>query len=150
MLHKAIKKVADDIEKLALNTAISALHVATRDLAQLGCTSRAVLSPLAQLMAPFAPHLAEEIWSKGLGHIGGISYAAWPAHEDRYADDVLIKMGVQIMGKTRGEIEIAPDADEETAVAAALASESVHRYIEGKSVVKVIYKAGRILNLIVK
>ena len=150
ILHKAIKKVSEDIEKLALNTAISALHVATRDLAQAKTTSRPVLEAFAQLLQPFAPHLAEEIWAKGLGHEGGISYAAWPQHKDEYAIDDVIKMGVQVLGKTRGEIEIPKDADEATAVAAAKAQESVAKYLDGKNLVRVIYKPGRILNLIVK
>lgn len=150
ILHKAIKKVSEDIEKLALNTAISALHVATRDLAQAKTTSRPVLEAFAQLVQPFAPHIAEEIWAKGLGHEGGISYAEWPKHDDKYAIDDVIKMGVQVLGKTRGEIEIPKDADEATAVAAAKAQESVAKYLDGKNLVRVIYKPGRILNLIVK
>ncbi|MCB9653765.1 MAG: leucine--tRNA ligase [Deltaproteobacteria bacterium] len=150
ILHKAIKKVSEDIEKLALNTAISALHVATRDLAQVGATSRAVLEPLIQLVAPFAPHIAEEIWTRALGHADGLSFAAWPVHDEALACDETIKMGVQILGKTRGEIEIAPDADETTAVETAKANPNVARYLEGKAIVRVVYKAGRILNFIVK
>jgi leucyl-tRNA synthetase len=149
VLHKAIKKVSTDIEKLALNTAVSALHVASNELRRLGTTSRRVLAPLCQLIQPFAPHLAEEIWRKGIGEEGGISYVPWPSWDDRYAEDDLIAIGVQIMGKTRGEIRIAPDADEATAVAAAKASDAA-RHLEGKTITKVIYKAGKILNLIVK
>jgi leucyl-tRNA synthetase len=150
VVHKAIAKVSDDIEKLALNTAISALHIATRDLAQLGTTSRAVLAPLCQLIQPFAPHLAEELWAKGLGQSGGITYAKWPEADPRYAKDDVIKMGVQVGGKTRGEIELPVDADEATAMAVATADEAIQRHLEGKSVVKVIYKVGRILNIIVR
>lgn len=150
VVHKAIAKVSEDIEKLALNTAISALHVAVRDLAQLQARSRQVLEPLVQLVAPFAPHIAEEIWARGLGKQGGISYAPWPQADARWAADETIKMGVQVGGKTRGEIELVPDADEATAVAAAKASPDVARHLEGKTIVKVIYKVGRILNFIVK
>jgi leucyl-tRNA synthetase len=149
VLHKAIKKVSTDIEKLALNTAISALHVASNELRRLETTSRKVLAPMCQLIQPFAPHLAEEIWAKGLGMEGGISYVPWPAWDDRYAEDDTVAIGVQIMGKTRGEIRIAVDADEATAVEAAKASEAA-RHLEGKTITKVIYKAGKILNLIVK
>ncbi|MCK6550938.1 leucine--tRNA ligase [Myxococcota bacterium] len=150
VLHKAVKKVSEDIEKLALNTAISALHVAVRDLTQLATTSRTVLEPLIQLLAPFAPHIAEEIWAKGLGHTDGISFAAWPSWDERWAKDDLIAMGVQVLGKTRGEIMLAPDADEATAVELAKASPDVARHLEGKTITRVIYKAGKILNLIVK
>jgi leucyl-tRNA synthetase len=150
VIHKTVKKVTEDIEKLHLNTAISALHVATRDLTQLGARSRKVLEPLAQLIQPFAPHIAEEIWAKGLGHRDGISYAPWPKWDERYAKDDLIRMGVQVTGKTRGEIELAPDADEATALALAKASPDVRRHIEGKTITKVIYKPGKILNIVVK
>ena len=149
-VHKAIDKVSQDIEKLALNTAISALHVATRDIAQAQCTARAVLEPMCQLVQPFAPHVAEEIWAQGLGHEGGISRVRWPAADPALLEDDTIKMGVQVLGKTRGEIEIAPDADEATAVAAAQANPNVAKYLEGKKLVRVIYKAGKILNLIAK
>jgi leucyl-tRNA synthetase len=150
VIHKAIKKVTEDIEKLHLNTAISALHVATRDLTQLSTRSRTVLESLAQLIQPFAPHIAEEVWSKALGREGGISFVPWPEHEDRYAQDDMIAMGVQVLGRTRGEILIPPDADEATALAAAKDSPHVMRHIEGKTIVRVIYKPGKILNIIVK
>ncbi len=150
VLHKAIEKVSADIESLSLNTAISAMHVAVKELLALGESSRKVLEPLAQIVQPFAPHFAEEIWKKGLGHQEGISYVAWPEADEKYTRDDTIKMGVQVMGKTRGEIEIAPDADEETAVTAAKACPTVAKHLEGKNLVRVIYKPGRILNLIAK
>jgi leucyl-tRNA synthetase len=153
IIHKAIKKVTRDIESLDLNTAISALHVATRDLTALNTRSRAVLEPLAQLIAPFAPHFAEEAWTRGLGHPAtpqGISYVPWPAWDDRYAVDDTVTIGVQVNGKTQGTIQLAPDADEATAVESAKQAVGVQRHLEGKSITKVIYKAGRILNLIVK
>jgi leucyl-tRNA synthetase len=153
VIHKAIQKVTRDIESLDLNTAISALHVAVRDLTQLTTRSRAVLGPLAQLIAPFAPHIAEELWTRGLGHPatpGGLAYAPWPAWEERYTVDDTVTIGVQVNGKTAGTIDLAVDASEETAVAAARASLPVARQLEGKTVAKVIYKAGRILNLIAR
>jgi leucyl-tRNA synthetase len=148
--HKTIKKVSEDIEGLRLNTAISALHVITRDFLSMEVRSRKLLEPLAQLVQPFAPHIAEEIWRRGLGHEGGISYVAWPLHDEALAKDDTIKMGVQILGKTRAEIELAVDADEATALAVAQANKDVIRYLEGKTITKVVYKAGKILNLIIK
>jgi leucyl-tRNA synthetase len=153
VLHKAVQKVTRDIESLDLNTAVSALHVAVRDLAQLGTRARAVLGPLAQLIAPFAPHIAEELWTRGLGHVatpGGIAYEPWPAWDDRYTVDATVTIGVQVNGKTAGTVELAADATEEFAVAVARASSAVARHLEGKSLAKVIYKPGRILNLIVR
>jgi leucyl-tRNA synthetase len=149
-LHRAIDKVSRDIESLSLNTAISALHVVRGELQHLECRSRAVLEPLAQILAPFAPHIAEELWLRGLGHSEGISYVPWPEADPKYLEAETIRMGVQILGKTRGEVEIKPDADEAEAVKAALNEESIRRYTEGKSIVRVIYRPGRILNLIIK
>jgi leucyl-tRNA synthetase len=153
VIHKAIKKVTDDIESLDLNTAISALHVAVRELTQKGTRARAVLQPLAQIIAPFAPHLAEELWTRGLGHPitpGGIAYEPWPTWDERYTVDDTITIGVQVNGKTTGTVELPVDASEEAAVAAARASRTVARHLEGKTLIRVIYKPGRILNLIVR
>lgn len=150
ILHKAIEKVTEDYDRLALNTAVSAMHIATRDLQQAKTTSRKILEPFAQLVAPLAPHIAEELWSKALGNEGGISFVPWPKHDPQHLVEDTMKMGVQVMGKTRGEIEIPKDADEATAVAAAKACEPVARQLEGKQLVRVIYKPGKILNLIAK
>ena len=150
VLHKTIDKVSSDIENLALNTAISALHIATRDLTQSAATSRDVLEPLCQLVQPFAPHLAEHLWAEALGHGETIARVPWPKADPELLKEDTIRMGVQVLGKTRGEIEIPPDADEEVAVNAAKASPGVAKYLEGKTMVRVIYKAGKILNIIVK
>jgi leucyl-tRNA synthetase len=150
ILHKTIKKVTHDIESLDLNTAISALHIATRDLLETQTRAREILEPLAQLFAPFAPHFAEEVWAHGLGKHDGISFVPWPRHDDALAADDTITIGVQVGGKTYGSIEIARDADEATAVALAQAVPQVQRQLAGKTIVKVIYKAGRIVNLIAK
>lgn len=150
LIHKAIKKVTHDIENLSLNTAVSALHVAVRDLTSMGTTARKVLEPLAQLLSPFAPHFAEEVWARGLGHQGGITFAPWPQHDEKMATDDTVMIGVQVLGKVRGEVEIPREADEVTAVARAKANTAIQRYLEGKEIVKVIYKTGRILNFIIK
>lgn len=150
ILHKAVKKVSTDIESLDLNTAISALHVAARDLTQEKTRSRKILGPLAQIIHPFAPHLAEELWATALSQPKGISFAPWPEHDDRYAVDDEIRMGVQVLGKTRGEILIARDAPEAVALEKAKAEPTVAKYLEGKALARVIYVPGKILNLIVK
>jgi len=153
VVHKAIAKVTQDLEVLSLNTAVSALHVATRDLAQQGGYARVLLEPVAKLLAPFAPHLAEELWTRGLGHTatpGGIAYQPWPEADARYTVDDTVVIGVQVNGKTAGTVSLALDASETVAVEAAHAVPGVMRHLEGKTVTKVIYKAGRILNLIVR
>ncbi len=153
VLHRAIKKVTEDIDAMALNTAVSALHVATRDLGALGTRARSVLEALAQLIAPFAPHFAEEVWARGLGHSledGGITFVPWPGCEERWVADDTVTLGVQVNGKTHGTVVLMPDADEDTAMAAALAVPTIARHIEGRTIVRVIYKAGRILNVVVK
>ena len=150
VIHKVIKKVTQDIEGLAFNTAISALHIATRELTGLSCQSRLVLRWLAQLIAPFAPHLGEELWASGLGNAESISQVEWPAFDDAYAVDEQVTIGVQVLGKTRGQITLPLDADQETAVAAAMAQEGITRHLEGKNLVRIIYLPGRILNLIAK
>ena len=150
ILHKAIKKVGRDIETMSFNTSISVFHVAVRDLTALGTSSRQILEPLVQLMAPFVPHFAEEVWARGLGRKEGISYVPWPAFEEKYATDDTVVIGVQVLGKVRGEIEIRKDADEATAVGKARDNPAVAKYLEGKELVRVVYKAGKILNFIIK
>ncbi|MBI5494187.1 MAG: leucine--tRNA ligase [Deltaproteobacteria bacterium] len=150
IIHKAIKKVGRDIDTLSLNTAISMLHVVVRDFLQLATTSRKCLEPLAQLIAPFAPHFAEEAWGKGLGKGDGITYAPWPKYDEALATDDTVTIGVQVLGKVRGEVTLRRDADEATAVAEARKVSGVARNLEGKQLVKVVYRAGKILNFIVK
>jgi leucyl-tRNA synthetase len=152
-LHKCVKKVTRDIEGLDLNTAVSALHVLTNECRTHDTRARAVLEPFAQLLHPFAPHLAEHLWEKALGHDargGGISYAPWPAWDERYCAEAAVTVGVQVNGKTVATVELPVDANEESAVASARAIPSVDRHLAGKVLVRVIYKQGRILNLVVK
>jgi leucyl-tRNA synthetase len=149
IIHKCIKKVSEDIESLSLNTAISAMHIATRDLSEISATQREVLEPLAQLLAPFAPHFAEEMWSKALGREGGISFAPWPQWDEQYTVDAQVKIAVQVLGKLRGEVLVDKDADEATVLAAAQANVAVQPHIEGKTFKRVVFVKNRLLNLVV-
>lgn len=148
LLHKTIKKVTTDIETFGFNTCISQMMILVNELYRLNIKPKAVLKTLAQLMMPFAPHLSEEIWEK-LGGAGCVSMAAWPEFKPELCVDDVITMGVQVNGKMRGTVELAPDASEADAVSAAQAVGSVQNAIGGKAITKVIYKAGKILNLIV-
>jgi leucyl-tRNA synthetase len=149
LLHKTIKKVTSDIETMSFNTSISQMMILVNEMYRLNVKPRATLKTLSQLMMPFAPHLAEEIWEK-LGGEGLVSLAAWPQFDPALCTDDVITMGVQVNGKMRGTIEIAPDASESVAMEAARAVASVQTALGGKPIDKVIYKAGKILNLIVK
>jgi leucyl-tRNA synthetase len=149
LLHKTIKKVTTDIEAMSFNTSISQMMILVNELYRLNQKPKATLKTLAQLMMPFAPHLAEEIWEK-LGGEGFVSLAPWPKFDPTLCQDDVVTMGVQVNGKMRGTVEIAPDAAEADALKAALAVASVQNALGGKSPDKVIYKAGKILNLIVK
>jgi leucyl-tRNA synthetase len=148
LLHKTIKKVGEDIEALSFNTAISAMMILLNDLYRAGHRPRAILKPLLQILSPFAPHVCEEIWSK-IGETGLIVLSPWPTYDSNLTVDNVVNIGVQVNGKSRGAIEVAKDAPEAEAVALALAVDSIAKAIAGKPVTKVIYKAGRILNLIV-
>jgi leucyl-tRNA synthetase len=149
LLHKTIKKVTEDIEGMSFNTAISAMMILVNELYKADCKNRKVLLSLSQLIMPFAPHFAEEIWAK-LGGKGLISVAPWPEYDNSLVIDELITMGVQVNGKMRGTVKIAPNASEDQAVEAAKQVTAVLTALENKVPDKVIYKAGRILNLIVK
>jgi leucyl-tRNA synthetase len=148
-LAKAIAKVTEDTERFKFNTAISALMVLVRDLEAQERVSRDACQALLSLFAPFAPHLSEHLWSSmgGDGMPASVHQAPWPEAEEIAIDTVVI--GVQVNGKTRGEIAISPGATEKEALAAARAVESISRALEGAKVAKVIYRQGRILNLVI-
>jgi leucyl-tRNA synthetase len=149
LLHKTIKKVGEDLETLSFNTAISAMMILVNELYTLNLRPRALLRTLSQLLAPFAPHIAEELWTK-LGGTGFVSLAPWPNFDPALVQDDTITMAVQVSGKTRGTIEIAVDAAEDAAMTKAREVNAVKNAIAGKTVAKVIYKPGKILNIIVK
>ncbi|MES2962966.1 MAG: leucine--tRNA ligase [Bdellovibrionota bacterium] len=148
LLHKTIKKVGDDIESLSHNTAISAMMILLNEVYKSGSHSRKVLKPFVQILSPFAPHVCEELWAN-MGEKGLVVSAPWPIFDSNLTVDNVVNIGVQVNGKSRGAIEVAKDAPEADAVAEAMKLESVRNAVGGKPFAKVIYKAGRILNLIV-
>ncbi len=149
LLHKTIKKVGEDFENMSFNTSISAMMILLNEIYSLNVRSGAVLRPLTQLLAPLAPHISEELWSR-LGGKGFVALAPWPAFDAALVQDDVASIGVQVNGKTRGTIEIALNASEEDALSLAHGQNAVKNAIEGKTVAKVIYKPGKILNIIVK
>ena len=148
-LHKLIKKVTEDIEVFSYNTSIPAFMIATNELSQLKCTKRAILEPMVILIAPFAPHIAEELWEQ-LGHTTSVCDAQWPAFEEKYLVEDTVKMMVAFNGKTRFSIDFPADADNATIEAAARAHELTPKYLEGKSIIKVIIVPKRMINIVMK
>lgn len=146
LLHKTMKKVAADIVAHKFNTAISAMMIFVNEAEKQGIEAADYKLFLCTL-APFAPHLTEEIWH-GLGHTTSIHLESYPTADDALAADDVVTIGVQINGKMRGSITIAPDTPEALAVSTALATPELQKYLEGKQPTKVIYVQGRILNLI--
>ena len=149
LVHKTIKKVTDDIENMSFNTSISQMMILVNELYKTDCKSKKVLKPLCQLLQPFAPHLAEELW-QAMSAKDLIVTADWPKYDPALCVDDTVTMGVQVNGKMRGTIELNIDADEKTAVAEALKLSAVSVAMNGQAPAKVIYKAGKILNIIVK
>ena len=148
-LHKLIKKVSQDIEVFSYNTSISAFMICVNELSQLKCKNRDVMRTLAVLIAPFAPHIAEELWEM-LGGEGSVCDAQWPAWNEEYLVENTVRLGVAFNGKTRFDMEFAADADNQTIQAAVLADERAQKYIDGKQVMKVIIVPKRMVNLVIK
>ena len=148
-LHKLIKKVTEDIETFSYNTAIPAFMIATGELAQQKCVSREVLEKLVVLLAPFAPHVAEELWEK-LGHTTTVCDAEWPIFDQSHLKEDSVTLSVSFNGKTRFTLDFPADASADAIREATLASEQAQKYLEGKNVVKVIVVPGRIVNIVIK
>lgn len=147
--HKTIKKVQEDYESMGFNTVISALMIWVNELYKLNIKPKTLLKDFCQLVAPIAPHVAEEMWEK-LGGQGFVSTAKWPQFNPDLAKSDSVTMAVQVNGKTRGTIDINMNTTEEQAVALAKQIASVQNALSGVQIIKIIYKAGKILNLIAK
>lgn len=149
ILHKTIKKVGEDIERFALNTAVSQFMICVNELSSLDCHKRSVLKDLAVIMAPFAPHLAEELWQYCLGEKGSVTFAGWPQYEERYVKDSSKKYPVAVNGKTRTEMEFALDAEPAAIEKEVLADPVILKWLDGKVPKKVIFVQGRMINVVI-
>ena len=147
-LHKLIKKVTTDIENFTYNTSISAFMIALSELTQQKCTSRQVLEQYLILLAPFAPHIAEELWH-AMGNTTTICDAAWPEFNEEYVKESSVKMAVSFNGKARYTIEVPADMPAAEVEKVALAHEGAAKWTEGKTVRKVIVVPGKIVNFVV-
>mmetsp|Transcript_8919 Transcript_8919/g.28303 ORF Transcript_8919/g.28303 Transcript_8919/m.28303 type:complete len:859 (-) Transcript_8919:181-2757(-) len=147
-LHKTMRKVTQDIEQLGFNTAISALMVFVNRLASLDEVPRLAVDRLAVMLSPFAPHLAEEIWSTLLANEPSVSHQPWVVFDPDLCVDETVTVAVQVNGKVRAKLDLAPDESEDAARHAALAEPAVAKFADGKEIKKFIYVPGRIINLV--
>ncbi len=148
-VHKLIKKVTQDIEVFSYNTSISAFMICVGELAQLKCHNRQLLRTLVTLLAPFAPHICEELWH-ALGETGSVCDAPWPAWNEDYLVEDTVKLGVAFNGKTRFDMAFAAQADNKTIEETVMADERSVKYIDSRQVVKVIIVPGRMVNIVCK
>ncbi len=148
ILHRTIKKITTDIEQMSFNTAVSTFMIATNELGALQCKKRAVLEPLIILIAPFAPHLAEELW-QNCGHSGSVHLAEWPVWDEQYLVETHFEYPISINGKTRTSMSFDLNAEQSTIETAVLADATVQRWMEGKPLKKFILVKGRIINVVV-
>ena len=148
-VHKLIKKVTADIENFSYNTSVAAFMICVGELAQLKCRNKEMLSTIVRLIAPFAPHIAEELWHM-LGNEGTVCDAPWPEYNEKYLIESTVQMTISFNGKARFQMQFAADADSKTIEEAALADDRSKKYIGDKRVVKVIVVPKKIVNIVVK
>lgn len=148
LLHRTIKKVGEDIEKLHFNTAISALMIFLNEAEKAGTVSKETALTFTKLLAPLAPHLAEELW-ESLGMKEFVITQSWPTYDPKYLVADTLTIPVQVNGKVRGEIEVATDTSENDVLKKAKEHENVKRHIQGKRLKKEMYVKGRLVSLVV-
>ena len=147
-LHAAIKKVTEAVESLKFNTAIADMMVFVNAATSATAVGRDQISAFIRVVAPFAPHVAEELWTR-LGNAEGITYAPWPAFDDAKLAVDTITVAVQVNGKLRGTLSVPPDISEQDAIARAKADENIAKHLDGKTLRREIYVPGRLVNFVV-
>ena len=147
-ITKLIKKVTEDIEKFSYNTSIAAFMICVNELSQLKCHNRQVLTDLIVVLAPFAPHISEELWH-ALGHATTVCDARWPKFDEKYLKDDTVKYAVSFNGKARFTIEVPVDMPKEEVEKTALGNEAAAKWLDGKTIRKVIVVPGKIVNVVV-
>ena len=147
IMHKTIKKVSIDIENFSFNTAISSLMIYVNNLLKLSKRPKVTLEKLTLLLAPFAPHMSEELWNL-LGHSSSIFKEKWPEYIDELAKDKILEVPIQVNGKLRSKLFVSEEITEEEIKNLALIDDKVKNYIEGKNIKKVIYVKNKLLNIV--
>ncbi len=148
VLHTCIKKVTEDMEHLRFNTAISAMMVFTNEASNWDIRPLSVMNDFLLLLAPFAPHIAEELYAKANGRDSTLAYQPWPSHDEAHLVESTIEMAVQVNGKLRDRIQIPADMAKSDIERIAMESENVQRHTEGKNVKKVIVIPGKLVNIV--
>ncbi len=147
-LHKTIKKITGDIEAFSYNTSVSAFMICLNELYAIKCNKKAILEPLSIILAPFAPHIAEEMYHM-LGNTTSVCDAKWPEYNEEYLKESSIKYPISFNGKVRFTIEMPADLSKEGVEKTAMESEQTEKYLEGKTPKKVIVVPGKIVNIVV-
>ena len=147
-LHQTIKKVTTDTERLDYNTAISAMMEYLNTVRDEQVVAREAIEPLVVMVAPYAPHFAEELWSL-FGHERSIFTATWPVFDERLAAAGDVEVVLQVNGKVRGRVTLGRGASEAEVVALAMQDESVRKFVDGKALRKTVYVQDRLLSLVV-
>ena len=147
-LHKLIKKVTADIESFSYNTSVAAFMICVNELTKMKCRSREIYEPLVVLLAPFAPHIAEELWHV-LGHETTVCDAQWPTWNEEYLKEAVVNYGVSFNGKSRYTISVPADATEEEVKHLALTDAGAERWLAGKEPRKIIFVKGKLINIVV-
>jgi leucyl-tRNA synthetase len=147
--HATVKKLGEDIEGLRFNTAIAQMMIFVNEITRIEVRPRQLLEPFLLLLAPFAPHIAEELWEK-LGHGESLTYEPWPVYDPARLRQSTVEVVLQVNGKLRGKIDVAAGAGEQDLEKLALANPVVRKYAEGKTVVKVIVVKDRLVNIVVR
>src|SRR5690554_690943 len=146
-LHKTIKKVEEDIENFSFNTSVSTFMIAVNELSAMKCNAREVLEPLAVLISPYAPHIAEELWQK-LGHNESISTAAFPVFDEKYLVESTKEYPISFNGKMRFTLELPLDMPVAEIEKIVMAHEKTQHYLEGRTPKKVIIVPGKVVNIV--
>ncbi len=148
VLHRTIKKITSDIERFSFNTCVSAFMICVNELTDLKCHKREVLEPLVTLLASFTPHLSEELW-QSLGHTSTVCDAKWPQFDEKHLIESTVTYPVSFNGKMRFKIELPADLDNKAIEEKVLAHEQAQKWIEGKTIRKVIVVPKKIVNIVV-
>ncbi|MBD3646648.1 MAG: class I tRNA ligase family protein, partial [Pseudomonadales bacterium] len=146
--HVTIARVSDDMERYSYNTAIARLIELNNELVSMDTIPRAIAEPFVLMLAPIAPHIAEELWQR-MGHNESLAHARWPVADERYLQQDTVELAVQVNGKVRGAVTVASEADKDAVLQAAREINNVARHMEGKTVRKEIYVPGKIINFVV-
>ncbi|WP_209330672.1 leucine--tRNA ligase [Lunatimonas salinarum] len=147
-LHKAIKKVEEDIDRYSFNTSVSTFMICVNELSALKCNKRAILEPLLVILSPYAPHIAEELWQQ-LGHETSIIHATYPEAKEEFLTEDTHEYPVSINGKMRAKITLPLDLSKEEIEKQALANDALQKWLDGKSPKKIIVVPGKIVNIVV-